>query len=98
MPGALDGLGKKSLMRRTDSADPAREYLPALGNEVPQKLSVLEVDVGDLLSAELADSLTPNTESFWSWHELLTFLTCDPDRQDTNMSLHVRRLITCSEI
>lgn len=98
MPGALNGLGKKSLMRRADSADPARKYFPALGNEMPQELSVLEVDVGDLLSAELAYPLTPNTESFWSWHELLTFLTYDPDLQGANMNLHVRRQITRSEI
>ena len=98
MPGALDGLGKKSLMRRADPTYPAREYLPALGNEVPQELSVLEVDVSDLLSAELAYSLTPNSESFWSWHELLTFLTYDPDLHGANMNLHVRRQITRSEI
>jgi hypothetical protein len=98
VPGALDSLGKKSLMRRADSADPAGEYFPALGNEVPQEFSVLEVDVGDLLSAELAYSLTPNTESFWSWHELLTFLTYDPDLQGADMNLHIRRQITRSEI
>jgi hypothetical protein len=98
VPGALNSLGKKSLMRRADSTYPAREYLPALGYEVPQELSVLEVDVGDLLSAELAYSLTPNSESFWSWHELLTFLTYDPDLHCANMNIHVRRQITRSEI
>jgi hypothetical protein len=59
MPGALDSLGKKSLMRGTDSAYPAGKDFSAFGNKVPQELSVLEVDIGDLLSAELAYSLTP---------------------------------------
>jgi len=98
VPGAFDRLGKKSLMRRADSAYPAGEYLPALGNKVSQELSVLEVDISDLLSAELAYSLTPNTESFWSWHGSLTFLTCDPDLRCADMNLHIQRQTTRSEL
>ena len=60
VPRALDGLRQLALMDRADSADPPRQDLAALGDEVGEQLSVLVVDVGDLLGAELADAFAPD--------------------------------------
>src|SRR5579872_2868972 len=44
-------------MQRAGSGDPARQNLSALRNELLQRLHILEIDVFDLLDAELADAL-----------------------------------------
>ena len=68
MSGAFDGLRKQALVRRADSADSPRQYLPPLGDKVAEQLLVFEIDVGNLLRAEFADSFAPDTEPFWTWH------------------------------
>ncbi len=68
MPGALDRLRELPLVRGTHTTDPAGENLPALRNEMPKELSILEVDVGDLLRAEFANSLVSYRKSFRAWH------------------------------
>ena len=74
MPGAFDSLRKQALMRRADSADSPGKYFSPFGNEMTEELSVFEIDIGDFFSAELADSLAPNTESSWTWHYECAFL------------------------
>src|ERR1051325_3141890 len=54
---ALDGVLQLALMQRARAGDAARKNLAALGDELLQRLHVLEVDVLDLLDAELADAL-----------------------------------------
>jgi hypothetical protein len=47
--GALDGCAKLTLMSSTITRDTARDNFTALGNQVPQALDILIVDVGDLV-------------------------------------------------
>src|SRR4029077_14996514 len=44
-------------MQRAGARDPARKNLSALRDELLQRLHILEIDVLDLLDAELADAL-----------------------------------------
>ncbi len=68
MSGAFDGLRKQALMRRADSTDPPGQYLSTLGNKMTEELSVFEIDISDFFRAKFANSLAPDTESFWTWH------------------------------
>src|ERR1043165_2660042 len=54
---ALDRVLQLPLVQRARPGDAARKDLPALGDELLQRLQVLVVDVLDLLHAELADAL-----------------------------------------
>src|SRR5256885_5681540 len=54
---ALDGVLQLPLVQRARAGDAARKNLPALGDELLQRLQVFVVDVLDLLHAELADAL-----------------------------------------
>src|SRR5688572_23073093 len=54
---ALDGVLQLALVQRAGAGDAARKDLAALGDELLERLHVLEVDVLDLLDAELADAL-----------------------------------------
>src|SRR5689334_19346031 len=54
--GALDGGLQLPLMQRAGAGDAARKDLTALGDELLEGLDVLEVDVLDLLDAELTDA------------------------------------------
>jgi len=68
MPGAFNGFRQQALMRRADSADSPGQDLSTFRDEMTQKLSIFEIDIGDLFSAEFADSLAPNAESSRTWH------------------------------
>ena len=68
MPGAFDRFRELPLVRGTDSADAAGEDLSAFRNEVPKEFSVLKVDVGDLLRAELADAFASHGKSLRTSH------------------------------
>ena len=74
MSGPLYGFREQSLMRRADSTDPPGQYLPSFGDKMAEKLPVLVIDIGYFFSAEFTDSLAPNTEPFWTWHDYLAFL------------------------
>ena len=78
MSGAFDGLRKQALMRRADSADSPGKDLSPFGNEMTEELPVLEIDIGDFFSAEFADSLAPDTEPFWTWHNEWPFYRNGP--------------------
>src|SRR5688572_384453 len=54
---ALDGVLQLALMQRAGAGNAARQNLSALGDELLERLHVFEVDVLDLLDAELADAL-----------------------------------------
>src|ERR671917_403553 len=54
---ALDCVLQLALVQRAGAGDAARKDLPALRDELLQRLHVLEVDVLDLLDAELAHAL-----------------------------------------
>src|SRR5258706_10097186 len=60
--GALDRVLEFALMQRTGSGDAARKDLPALRDELLQRLDVFVVDVLELLDAELADALAAKEE------------------------------------
>ena len=49
-----------SLVNRADTADSPWKDFPSLGNEMGEKPSILEINVGDLLCAELADPFSPD--------------------------------------
>jgi hypothetical protein len=68
MSGAFYGFRKQALMRRADSTDPPGQYLSTLGNKMTEEFSVFEIDISDFFRAKFADSLAPDTESFWTWH------------------------------
>jgi hypothetical protein len=68
MPGSFDRFRQQALMRRADSADSPGQDLSPFGDEVTEELSIFEVDICDLLRAEFADSLAPDTEPSWTWH------------------------------
>jgi hypothetical protein len=70
VPRPLDGFGQLALVNRANPANPARENLAALRIEVGKQLPVFVVNVGDFLSAELADSLAPDCKSFSLCHDL----------------------------
>src|SRR5262245_40572418 len=55
LTGALDRGLQLALMHRAGARDAARQNLAALGDERPDELHVLVVDVVDLVRAELAD-------------------------------------------
>jgi hypothetical protein len=76
--GAFDGLRKQALMRRADSTDPSWQNLPAFRDEMAEKLSVFEIDVRNFFRAKFADSFTPDTETFWSWHNEWPFYRNGP--------------------
>ena len=79
MPGTFDGFRKQALMRRADSTDSPGQYLSPFGNEVTEELSILKVDIGNLLRAKLAHSLAPNTKPSWTWHSSSPFYRFGPD-------------------
>ena len=60
MPGALDRFRQLPLVRGTDSADATGKDLSAFRNEMPKELSVLKVDIGNFLRAELANPFAAN--------------------------------------
>jgi hypothetical protein len=70
MPGTFNGFRKQTLMRRADSTDSPGQYLSPFGDEVAEELSILKIDIGDLLRAEFAYSFAPNAEPSWTWHNL----------------------------
>ncbi len=74
MPGTLNGFRKQTLMRRADSTDSPGQYLSPFGDEMAEELSILKIDIGNLLRAEFAYSFAPNAEPSWTWHNL-AFLT-----------------------
>jgi hypothetical protein len=57
-------------MDGANAADPSRENLAAFRDEMGKELPVLEVNVANLLGAELADALAPDRKSLWSWHRI----------------------------
>src|SRR5471030_1443693 len=60
--GALDRVLQLPLMERTSAGDAARQDLATLRDELLEHLHILEIDVFDLLDAELADPLAPIKE------------------------------------
>ena len=75
MARTLDCFGKLALMHGADPADSSWKDLAAFRNEVGQQPAVFEIDVGDFLGAELADSPASNAEPSRSWHYAVTFLS-----------------------
>src|SRR5580704_13851629 len=55
--GALDGVGQNVLLLVADRGDARRHDLAALGNEAPQELDVLVVDLGRIIARERAGLL-----------------------------------------
>ncbi len=78
MSGTFNGFRKQALMRRADSTDSSGQYLSPFGYEMTQELSVFEINIGDLLRAEFAYSLAPNTEPSWTWHSFQPFYCFGP--------------------
>jgi len=68
MSGTFDGFRKQALMRRADSTDSPGQNLSSFGDKMTQELSIFKIDIGNFLSAKLADSLAPNTKPSWTWH------------------------------
>ena len=68
MSGPFDRLRQQALMRRADSADSPGQDLSPFGDEVTEELSILKVNIGDLLRAEFTYSLAADTEPSWTWH------------------------------
>src|SRR5438270_13988821 len=58
LPRALDRGLQLALVHRARAGDPARQDLAALGDERPDQLHVLVIDIVDLVRAELADLAT----------------------------------------
>jgi hypothetical protein len=75
MSGTFDGFRQQSLVRRADTADPPGQNLSSFGNKMAQELAIFEIDISNLFSTKLADSLAPNTEPLWTWHRILAFLS-----------------------
>src|SRR5258706_5082732 len=59
LAGAFDRRLQLALVHRTRARDPARQNLAALGNERPEQLHILVIDVVNLIRAELADLAPP---------------------------------------
>jgi hypothetical protein len=73
MPGTFDGFREQALMRRADAADAPGQYLSAFGDKVPQELSVLKIDIGNLFRAKFAYSFAPDTKPSLTWHSSQPF-------------------------
>ena len=55
-------------MSRADPADsPGQDFAP-LGNKVTEELAVFKINVSYFLGTEFTDSLAPNAETSWTWH------------------------------
>ena len=81
MPGTFNGFRKQTLMGRADSTDSPGQYLSPFGDEMAEELSILKIDISNLLRAEFAYSFAPNAEPSWTWHNL-AFL---PEKNSTDL-------------
>jgi hypothetical protein len=68
--GPFNGFRKQSLVRGAHAAYASGQYFPALGDKMAEKFSIFKIDIGYFFRAELAHSFAPNTEPFWTWHNI----------------------------